>query len=1459
MRMFSCEFSGMIMMRIILFVLCLVSSVPFLYAQNLYINNTSVWYSSNSVYCNDIDMSFTTSISYFNIPVSGKMYRPLLMFPKVYTDSTGFEANNNGNATVATCKLGGPWDDPEVNGNVFQTMPVGTVSGYMTRNSTITGWGGGTTTTFTGNFNYYLKDTGADGVLVACRSQAGSTSYSSSNWSSTLNSHFETGGNAPWTIKNGYLVSGSVGNSQYSELATRRYFTSPGYVVFRSSVSSENNFDYLMFYIDGELKNKISGEHGFTTFSFPVEYGVHTLRWVYGKDGSTSAGGDNAAIESITMPANYLTYSENSPYSYYSGSQSRTDSNATATVLNGTDLHVAVSSTVILNPSSPLVCTYGRQLCSPGTRRYIMSSILTQEEGSPYIVVDTSRLVSTGPASGEDVFKNVVRYAEGTNNVSFYGSDPVRDSALIEFDQPRPPYPAACLSLCASVQCASSTSPITFGVDEMTFEIFKFRQGTNPLDPSSAPPIKTIPIYNLGSGHRCEFNDAASTNKAQNFGTFCAAWDGFYNLNGEFGKTNGQYGFRAKVKTSQMTSQGTQVDIEQTSAYPGQNQIPIQINVTDIHNVISSVTAVGKATVVPAQPYNFKYQLSKDATVTIKIYATDETINCANGDGTPYFDNPPAGTTCLVRTIIDSQPKVGEGNTSNPIANGDFWDGRNEHGNMVPPGAYIARFTAASNDEWGTDIAYPATRQMTLDPLQITDIGTRPLGAYSTSYATLSYVLTEAATVFVRIYKPGTVFSSINGTGWSIPGELPSATLLVREMQEEKQARTTVNTIWDGRDSNGVPVCDGNYVYAIYAMMPSKGQLGNINGKWDGVYTRKLYVGTLPVIRGDAVSTFSPSSTVIGSSPTAAGLEPFYFTYTPVRDAIVNLKIKKADGTTIIRKIVNNEVRAARFQNKDIWDGTDDSGRYVSSGTYIAELETIDPYNCSQHKVSTRTAIIPVDLFRTVDVRVGSLLSSASSQASISYQLSETMNMDFKIYEAGTNLNPNGWPDNVVPAGSNVVYSLSGVRPKRMNITEYWDGKDNNGNMKPDGVYPYVLKVYSNARGDQGPIYSTDKTFGYITISRGQILFNKFDVYPTIPTTYNSSEAVHLPPYSIEYSLSRQSTVTVRVVDWLSPSIVYADVVLGENRDANTQYTDYWDGKCTRNVGGEHPCTKYDFVADGSYKIQVIAEDADQVQALRQPATAFKVIDVAPLKIFDVSIREVGPDTPGVISYQVSEPMKVVTKIYEPGTNITGFQEPNGLVKRLIGVRSARTPVNEIWDGTDLSMFPVDDGTYVFSIFGTTVTAAISGLDGSITGDIRMDYDTELYNLPSAYTIPVARSGSIDVCGSFENDSYFAPNPYTGNNGWFRIPVKAIGNVTLKIYNLAGDLVYSRDYGKRGADESINGKGKCSASHTHEACWPKVNNSGRELARGVYFAVLRFEAAEGSKAVCQTVKKILIP
>jgi hypothetical protein len=38
-----------------------------------------------------------------------------------------------------------------------------------------------------------------------------------------------------------------------------------------------------------------------------------------------------------------------------------------------------------------------------------------------------------------------------------------------------------------------------------------------------------------------------------------------------------------------------------------------------------------------------------------------------------------------------------------------------------------------------------------------------------------------------------------------------------------------------------------------------------------------------------------------------------------------------------------------------------------------------------------------------------------------------------------------------------------------------------------------------------------------------------------------------------------------------------------------------------------------------------------------------------------------------------------------------------------------------------------------------------------------------------------------------------------------------------------------------------------------------VNQSGRAIARGLYYAVIRVEETEGGTNVLQTVKKVLIP
>ena len=1036
-------------------------------------------------------------------------------------------------------------------------------------------------------------------------------------------------------------------------------------------------------------------------------------------------------------------------------------------------------------------------------------------------------------------------YQAGDTSVSFItqisGNDVEPDiwSARIETERPRLSggnnvYPGGCLKLCVKMVCVSTAG--AFGIDELSFEVFKFGAGSNPLDPASTPPIRTINMYNIGtcsdSTYPSEWYIRPGSDGTDNGYFHCASWDGSYNLNGTFGKTNGSFGFRAKVRTNQVSATAGNISIEQTSAYPGQNQKPIAVDVVNVHAVRSSPTVTGKITGVAVQPYNILYRLSKDASATIKIFSADDAL----------FDTP-------VRNILNEVPKVGEGTPDGTLTNGDFWDGRDNTGAMMPSGVYVGFINAQAYDYFGPDTSYGTTIYLSLDPLQITDVAIKPLGASATDTALLSYWLTEAATVYVDIYSPGTTFANINTS----PPVLATGTLL-RSFREQKDSRKTVSTLWDGRDSSGRPVCDGDYVYALYAELPSPRGAG---GK---IYTRKTQVGVLPVSRGVIIANMTPSSTVIGSTQQVAGLNPFYFRYTPARDASVSLNIKRMDGTTVVRNLVVNEERFASFTNREVWDGKDNSGYYVSSGTYLAELVTTDPYQCSLMKTSTHTVSFPVHMFRTVDLYTTPLMGGTSDMARISFELSQPMYMEFDIYPPSTIIDPSVWPPAV---GVTPKYSVEGMRPGRYRITEYWDGRDTGGRMVEDGRYPFTLVAYST--GTSQIMYATDRTYGYVDVSRGKIIFTAFDVIPTIPQMYNSSDTVKLPPYQIDYALTRQSLVSVEILDanggaQHGQTVAYVVTEDRGVRDGDMLYNDFWDGRYSE-LDGDGNIISGDFVPTGSYDVRITAKDIDIDPDLNSMATVQMTIDVDPLRIYDISIVPLTLDNMAVVSYQVSEPMKVVTKIYKPGSVVpSGYQDPpsGALVKRIIGVRPSRTQISEYWDGTDLTLSKVGDGNYVFKIYGSTVTDAISTIDGALTGSTALlAPDVIIAN------IPVTRSGTADLCGDFAKESFFAPNPYTGTSGWFKIPVIMNGWVSLRVYNIAGDLVYKRNYGDEGSPReggnNIDGSGRCVSNPTHEACWPKVNSSGRTVAPGVYFAVLRFQATDGTRDVCQTVKKILIP
>lgn len=502
-------------------------------------------------------------------------------------------------------------------------------------------------------------------------------------------------------------------------------------------------------------------------------------------------------------------------------------------------------------------------------------------------------------------------------------------------------YPNHCLALCMQVVCtnrpmAQATYSIAFPLQNITFDIVKYYNGKNIKDAEGTPAIRSIDLYpdinnntaKCGS-YRCPGgpNDGYTCtaplyekrgNKCYNLGTtteasgqcsdtlsadtsgncankncnyiifnndgqpsgseipFCAAWDGSYDIAGEFGKSNGDFAFRATVATD---FPGDNVAVEKiefnsTIAYPGENQIPIQVDVTNVHTVRSTPTVVGDITAVPAQPYTFAYRLSKDADVRIAI------LDASSDDSKSYGTSAAStitGEKQIVRTLVDWQPRVGEGikgvESDKQIVESDSWDGRSDSGMLLPAGNYIAAIQAKTQDEWpGIDFSRAVTRQVSLDPLKLTDIAVTGLNKKSTAYASISYVPTEASKVYWNIYTPGTTFAGTNSgtntintnssqpTGMA-PKLVDGTGTLVYSSAEDRTSRMNFTSKWDGlcgietgctrtyaknekmstgttcpdatcteQFAYGAPMPDGNYVYVLWAEIPYNGCYYNALG-----------------------------------------------------------------------------------------------------------------------------------------------------------------------------------------------------------------------------------------------------------------------------------------------------------------------------------------------------------------------------------------------------------------------------------------------------------------------------------------------------------------------------------------------------------------------------------------------------------------------------------------------------
>jgi hypothetical protein len=120
---------------------------------------------------------------------------------------------------------------------------------------------------------------------------------------------WQSSGYAPWIVAGNLPFEGTycavspvIGDNQFSSLFVTMNVLCASEISFYRKTSSELNYDFLTFYIDGIEQGKWSGEVQWGKMFYAVTAGTHTFTWKYNKDANTVAGSDKAWVDYIIWP-----------------------------------------------------------------------------------------------------------------------------------------------------------------------------------------------------------------------------------------------------------------------------------------------------------------------------------------------------------------------------------------------------------------------------------------------------------------------------------------------------------------------------------------------------------------------------------------------------------------------------------------------------------------------------------------------------------------------------------------------------------------------------------------------------------------------------------------------------------------------------------------------------------------------------------------------------------------------------------------------------------------------------------------------------------------------------------------------------------------------------------------------------------------------------------------------------
>ncbi len=148
--------------------------------------------------------------------------------------------------------------------------------------------------------SYYLNENVTQ-MIGLCVEDWESGDFSQYYWNFDGNADWEISQNDPYE-GNFCAQSGDIGDYQTSEISITLNVSSQSELSFFYKVSSEANYDYLEFWLDGSRLDRWSGNIDWTEASFMIDAGEHTFQWIYEKDSMVSNGSDCGWIDKIIFP-----------------------------------------------------------------------------------------------------------------------------------------------------------------------------------------------------------------------------------------------------------------------------------------------------------------------------------------------------------------------------------------------------------------------------------------------------------------------------------------------------------------------------------------------------------------------------------------------------------------------------------------------------------------------------------------------------------------------------------------------------------------------------------------------------------------------------------------------------------------------------------------------------------------------------------------------------------------------------------------------------------------------------------------------------------------------------------------------------------------------------------------------------------------------------------------------------